>query len=312
MKRKYSRASAFYQHLWSRAVADSVQKPTGNMEDQVLPNFHFQKIQTIRIIITATISTGKSTLINALIGKRLARTAQGVCTGNVNFFYNKPFEDGLIHIVGDDFILDADMQMLNQMSSSESRTIASYFRNSLTDTIQVCLIDTPGVNAATNSEHGAIAQKALLQQSYDKCVCVISENNFQTVDELKHMQWLREHVPQQKLVFAFNKIDNYHAEDDIDRNVETLRTILRKVGFSEPVVCPISAKCALLYKINHYEKEVSAEDKREYADMLWKFSDPRYDLSRFYDAAYLSPENTSLIAKCGFSEFEKILFGGSK
>lgn len=46
-----------------------------------------------RIIITANTSAGKSTLINALIGKPLARTSQEVCTGNVCYFFNKAFED---------------------------------------------------------------------------------------------------------------------------------------------------------------------------------------------------------------------------
>ena len=44
-----------------------------------------------RFILTANICAGKSTLINALIGKRTARTAQGVCTGKIfAVFITKP------------------------------------------------------------------------------------------------------------------------------------------------------------------------------------------------------------------------------
>ena len=35
------------------------------------------------VLVTATMSAGKSTLINAIVGKRLMRTAQEACTGHI-------------------------------------------------------------------------------------------------------------------------------------------------------------------------------------------------------------------------------------
>lgn len=61
-------------------------------------NSQFSETNTRRIIVTANMSAGKSTLINAIIGKKAARTSQEVCTGNICRFYNKPFEDGCVSL----------------------------------------------------------------------------------------------------------------------------------------------------------------------------------------------------------------------
>ena len=60
-------------------------------------NENFQNAPEKRIVVTANMSAGKSTLINALAGKDLARTAQEACTGNICYFYNLPFDDGTVH-----------------------------------------------------------------------------------------------------------------------------------------------------------------------------------------------------------------------
>ena len=56
-------------------------------QDRLKKTFVSQKER--RVIVTANMSAGKSTLINALIGKPLARTSQEVCTGNVCYLFNK-------------------------------------------------------------------------------------------------------------------------------------------------------------------------------------------------------------------------------
>ena len=46
------------------------------------------------VLITAGMSSGKSTLINALIGKKISRTQNDACTAKIHYIYNKPYEDG--------------------------------------------------------------------------------------------------------------------------------------------------------------------------------------------------------------------------
>jgi hypothetical protein len=48
-----------------------------------------------RYIVTANMSAGKSTLINALIGKPVALTSQEACTSALSFIYNKPFDNSI-------------------------------------------------------------------------------------------------------------------------------------------------------------------------------------------------------------------------
>ena len=58
-------------------------------------------------------SAGKSTRINALAGKPVARTSQEVCTGNICYLFNKAYEDGNIHLSAQDLNLRATKEDLH-------------------------------------------------------------------------------------------------------------------------------------------------------------------------------------------------------
>lgn len=65
--------------------------PTLPLLNQYRANKDFFSKDEKRIIVTANMSAGKSTLINALVGKPIARTSQEVCTGNVCYLFNKAY-----------------------------------------------------------------------------------------------------------------------------------------------------------------------------------------------------------------------------
>ena len=70
-----------------------------NLIHQFRTNRKFAAQPEMRILITANMSAGKSTLINALIGKAVTRTAQEACTANLCYLLNKPFEDKSVHLL---------------------------------------------------------------------------------------------------------------------------------------------------------------------------------------------------------------------
>lgn len=96
-----------------------------------------------KIIFTANMSAGKSTIINAVIGKRIAKTALEVCTGNISYIYNKPFEDGHILLSCDGYTINADIEEVLSNSCDKERYISSYFNFIDKNNSRLCLIDTP-------------------------------------------------------------------------------------------------------------------------------------------------------------------------
>ena len=128
---------------------------------QISINRSCKKIPLRRFIVTSNMSSGKSTLINAIIGKPIARMSEEACTGNISFFYSKPFEDGNIHFHGKDVTFHADCNDLTSFLWDSEIGVASYFRLIERPKYRMCIIDTPGVNSAINKEHASISKKAL-------------------------------------------------------------------------------------------------------------------------------------------------------
>lgn len=278
-------------------------------------NYSFVKRSEQEIIVTANMSAGKSTLINALIGKPLTRTSQEACTGNLCYLYNKPFEDGCVHLASSDLNLDTNEDALRSYQWNGIISIASHFSSIESKVPRLCIIDTPGVNATLHKEHSNIARNALSNLKYDKVLYVVSPTNLGTYAEIKHLKWIAENVPKEKIIFVLNKLDNYHSNtDSIEESINGLRSDLMTIGFKEPIICPISAYFGILLKMKLTGKELTEDEQDEYALLSKKFNKPSYDLSRFYNGVQCNINDTNeirLSKSSGLYGLEKLIYGGT-
>jgi predicted GTPase len=267
-----------------------------------------------RYIVTANMSAGKSTLINALIGKQLAKTSQEACTGNKCYLYNKPYEDDKIHLEnGTSITYDAVQEELKSISWGVQSNIASYFRE-IGSVSRMCIIDTPGVNLATNPEHGRISRTALKEEHYERAIYVLNANKLGTDEERAHIKWMAENVPKDKVIFVLNKLDDFSiVDDDISASIDKVRQDLIEWGFENPIICPISAYFALLIKMKANGDSMTEDEQDEYSFYVKKFKKPAYDLSKYYVGIYEEDSDSEIFAmskKCGLYGLEKILIGG--
>ena len=143
----------FFSLLQSKQAVHKKYLPTSSLLEQYRANTDFFSKPEKRIIVTANTSAGKSTLINALIGKPIARTSQEVCTGNVCYLFNKAYEDNNIHLSTQGLNLSATADDLHDYDWNGQISIASYFTGITSDIPRLCIIDTPGVDAALYKEH---------------------------------------------------------------------------------------------------------------------------------------------------------------
>jgi len=288
---------------------------TEQLISQYRMNYSFTKRSEQEIIVTANMSAGKSTLINALIGKPLTRTSQEVCTGNLCYLYNKPFEDGYVHLASPELNLDTNEDALRSYQWNGIISIASHFASIESTVPRLCIIDTPGVNATLYKEHGNIARNALSNLKYDKVLYVVSPTNLGTYAEIKHLKWIAENVPKEKIIFVLNKLDNYQCNtDSIEESIDGLRSDLMTIGFKEPIICPISAYFGILLKMKLTGKELTEDEQDEYALLSKKFNKPSYDLSRFYSGVQFNINDTNeirLSKSSGLYGLEKLIYGGT-
>lgn len=285
------------------------------LANQYRKNKRFSQAKAQKLIVTANVSAGKSTLINALTGKPLARTSQETCTGNICYLYNKAFEDNRIALASPELNLDADPQKLRSYLWKGEISIAAHFTGISNINFPLCIMDTPGVNAALYKEHSKIAHNALKHQNYDKLLYIISPANLGTDAEIKHLKWVAENANQKKMIFVLNKLDDFRGDlDDISESMIGLRNDLLKLGFESPVICPISAYFGFLLKMKLTNQVLSEDEIDEYTMLAKKFSRPKYDLSGYYEGSQVSADDTEELKLCkqsGLYGLEKTIYGGA-
>ena len=143
------------------------------------------------IIVTGTMSAGKSTFINALIGKKVAKTKNGSCTKKNHFIHNKSGEDCFTYKYDNYLTLDAtneDLLVNNLENESNNISIATRFRLFTTINDRLCIIDTPGVNSDKDIDHKDIAQKIIKMehQKEDLMIYLINGSAPLTTDDKQH------------------------------------------------------------------------------------------------------------------------------
>ena len=277
---------------------------------------NFRNKPTRKILFTALMSAGKSTLINALVGKIITRTQNEACTGRIHRIYNKPINDGFVSTLENNLVnINAnEKQFLDLDSDSSEISVFTFFDSYRSDNFRFCLIDTPGVNFSASSKHQHITQNEIKSGDWELLVYIINAQYIGTTDELQHLKFVRENVSANKIIFVLNKLDRYRTDDDnIPETISKLRANLEKIGFKSPVIFPVSAYAALLTKLEKITNTKLNDDELDELMLInMKFSKfQEYDLSR-YNQTENSQENLDsheLLQKSGVLNLEKFLTG---
>jgi GTPase Era involved in 16S rRNA processing len=239
------------------------------------------------ITFTATMSAGKSTLINAIIGKELSYAKKAACTATIMKFITSPTKGTYCNIFYNEQVmqLQAESDVREFTKGREIPcNINSFFLSPLTSQ-RVTLVDTPGVNSSQNPQHKKIARTELTSSSTDILVYVIPVENYGSEGDYAHLSFIKNKVNYNRIVFVVNMMDSCDFEDDsVSEIVTNIKEHLTDIGFQEPVVCPISAKAGMLIKQALYGSVLSTNDKKACATYVEMFQDKELELSVLYPA----------------------------
>ncbi|HCW53779.1 MAG TPA: hypothetical protein DG753_08595, partial [Clostridium sp.] len=142
-------------------IKDLTLKVEKEYVEAVYDNLHFKKKESSILMITANMSAGKSTFINALTGKYISLSQNMACTSKIHSIIGKPFEDGCICEYDHDLTLMADKETLlndNELNASDKVIVSTYYDGFLGGK-KIIINDSPGVNFSGNAEHKEITNK---------------------------------------------------------------------------------------------------------------------------------------------------------
>lgn len=295
-KRYHKKLQVLFDFLFdpSRKI-DHIEK-IEYMKDCWEQNRVFLTQEPIKVIITANMSAGKSTLLNALVGKKVNKTQNDACTAKIHYIKNKPFEDSLCYEWDYLLDLDADHQTLmedNQSNCGNFITVGTHFRTISPITKRLWLIDTPGVNSSRDIAHKQLAEDTILSSSADLMIYLLNGENIGTCDDRKHLIFISEHY-RGNILFVVNKVDRFRKnEDSVHATLQTLTNELIELGFASPMVVPISSYAAYLAKMKIAGEILDEDEQDEFNRLARKLKQPEYQFNSYYPDSVQSSVNIS-------------------
>ena len=247
----------------------------------------FTRKKPFRILVTATMSAGKSTFINALAGREVCKSQNMACTSRIHHIYSKSVDDGMIGKYDNEYSFHTyDVYNPDENSSDNEEYLAVYF-NGLLGGKRVEFIDTPGGNSSENPEHREITRKFIMSKKYQLLLFVINYTNQLPDDEVEHIRFIRENVDEDKIVFILNKIDGYDEKDhlSIPEMAASIQNFLKnECGFSDPIIYPVSARYSLCAKkiLSGDTAFMNTRTNRKYYENYVDFFE-KNDLNGYYE-----------------------------
>lgn len=277
-------------------------------------NNSFKIQEPFGVAVTATMSAGKSTFINALAGKYVCLSQNMACTSKIHCIVNKAFEDGYSAEYDYDLVLTAGKEELmndNEKNSSDKIVVSTRFQGGLADQ-RIVVNDSPGVNFSGDEEHKQITSGMVRRKNYNLLIYVMNATQLATNDESEHLDFIKTIVKRTPVMFVINKIDTFNVEEEnLEAAIRRQVKMLEEKGFKNPMVCPVSAKAGYLAK-RYASDSLSRSEERELYNYVDKFE--QMNLKKYYAGTFKNVkvkdaerEEEQLIKTCGLAYVEKII-----
>ena len=257
-----------------------------------------KKSNKIKISVIATMSSGKSTLINSLLGKELMPSKSEACTAKIIRIDNNSNSDTfkLIKVNGSEKIKEVNVEEINKLNMDESIeeiTIEgkidafSRFNN-------IQLIDTPGPNNSLDSTHKKTTMELIKNELTDIMIVVLDGSKLLTDDESYLVQKIIEEtegkIDESNILFVVNKADDFKSDDDIANIKNDILTKLKSFKIKNPKIHFVSAYYYLLSMLEQKGFNLTEDQIDELCLINRKIK-----RKRFYEYNDVSTEVLSLI-----------------
>ena len=271
------------------------------------------------INIIGTMSAGKSTLINALLGRKLMPAKNGACTGKITEILDNDNDQfhALVYDADNEVIEeyhDLTYEIMDELNQNKNVRVIRAEGNIpflTADDTALKLVDTPGTNNSQNQEHKNITYRALESSSNSLIIYILNGTQLETNDDNMLLNYVAEQIRKggkqvrDRFLFVVNKIDAINADEDKD---ETPQKILQAVveylarhGIDDPQIFPCSALSALVLEtelkdiqfdtLSKEEKKVLSPSTRKAIPMLELFNDEECMHMEMYTTLCPSAQN---------------------
>lgn len=249
--------------------------PFNELRDvEIINAFQHAKSSDFEVCVVATMSAGKSTLINSMLGTKLMPSKQEACTaiitrikdteGNDTWQAEVYSKDNRL-IETHENLTYATMERLNGDENVSVIKTAGNIPFVSSEDVSLVLIDTPGPNNSRDPEHKKV-QSEFLNKSSKSLVLYIMEGTFGSDDDNALLQRVADSMKvggkqsKDRFIFVVNKMDDRRKEDgDTTQTLDRIRAYLKGHGITNPNLFPAAALPALNIRLIQSGAEVDED-----------------------------------------------------
>lgn len=253
------------------------------------------------IAVIGEYSAGKSTFLNALMGKRILPSYSNETTATVNYLRHKNLAEngqaGTVHFKDGktEDIYSADLETIKKYVSTESSVdvVSSIEKLDLyldSDFLKdnITLVDTPGLNGVAEGHKEVTAQQ--IERS-SAGIFLFNSKQPGSRSNFEFLSQLKENMDSNSILFILNQIDtiNQSEGETVESVVEKLKENYKKVypdATTIPEIWPVAAYPALIarsdgeFEYRGKNGNFSEEEKKsleelsrmkDFENRLWRF-----------------------------------------
>lgn len=254
----------------------------------------FSRSEQCNVIIAATMSAGKTSLINALLGNEVLFSANEAATATLTRI--TPKRNLRQRIEGVSYTQQGECHERSNNVQKETlrqwndHQAVKYIEldcriDSLRKTAKPLVIyDTPGPNNSQDASHKALLHKALTLPGKTLLVYVLNATQLATQDDKQLLQEIKNSpalASGNQIVFVLNKVDQLDEErgETIEVFLEKTRRYLEQTGYSQPVIIPAMMQASLIAKKALSRKSLTRNQKHHLQAELQRFRMNKFNLN---------------------------------
>lgn len=230
------------------------------------------------VSVIATMSSGKSTLINSLLHTELLPSENKACTATICRILDN---DDMDHYEAECYSSDKKTVVYPRQEitvekmkefNSDKRVTYIDIEGSVpaipSNKIRLCLRDTPGPNNSRNNNHG-ILTNSIIKRTNAVVLYVMNATQIGIVDDKTLLKNISEEMKKagkqsrDRFIFVINKCDALDEEkgETTEKLLDDVRSYLKQFGIIEPTLIPTSARLALLIRKDRKGDKLSRTER---------------------------------------------------
>lgn len=289
-----------------KEIYEDIKEKTG-----LVPEFRTKKIKqafqrainsNFEIVVIAPMSSGKSTLINAILGGDVLPAINQATTAVITYIRDvdgkKQFTVSAVDRHGKELCKKggepATLKRITELNGTidpedpeKKRALAKKIviegdiKTLPAQELHTVFVDTPGGNNSLNREHGAVMEKAIHNENKSMVLYVFNGTQVSTNDNAAILKKIANAMKQSvngkqsrdRFLFVVNRMDDFETEkESYEDVVKTIKKSLAGVGITEPNLFLVSAQTAKLMRMHAANTPFTESEDDQYEALCKKMT----------------------------------------